>query len=275
MPLVCQLPYLRGPLAWGGEQSPVFARALRLWPGLPIAQPSAALGHFVPQDYPFDPAQAAACLADFENMAQLGRDAATSAQRNAATANEMKEMASIGALAHAAGAEASPASAASAAQARLMREQAQKALLWIWLQEGRLADMASLASRYAKTSETLAAALDGADDDKAGLLPPDSPIALDRRLLPPWRLVLASALPFLPTDAVLLAEGDMREELLEQSGFQPAPDHAGQCGCDADTAKRLVALTASPAQVLGPTHAQALPREMACAQRLWLTWSAA
>ncbi len=110
-------------------------------------------------------------------------------------------------------------------------------LLWSWLQEERLAEMAALDRHMRAGQEALAAMLgeaEAAEDAEAPVraarLPghglgaeaaaPDAEAA-DMSLLPPWERVLDAAAVLLPEGAVLLAEGAMRQALLEREDRCP------------------------------------------------------
>ena len=301
------LPLLRGPLpsqAFEASAQPDLASApqkgaapcwsgvARLWPGLPDA-PS---GFFCPQEYPFSPGEAQACLNDLQQLgdaALSGMQVGAAAAGNARAASHSSEMALIKGLRSFDGDTAAALAAEAARKDLLARRQAQKMLLWAWLQEDRLADLAELAASFAQNASGLTAALGvDPDEDLAGLAPDaltgdlvrlGSPIALDAGLVPPWRLVTANALYFLPPQAPIIIEGPMREDVLDLLDFAPAPERQGLMGAPesapasapaaADTPLPLAVEARAPGwKLLGhtrPTGQPPLDQE-----RVWITWRA-
>ena len=179
--LCLRLPFLRGPLPRGLDRSasgpdgidtadaPLWPGALRLWPGLPDDPGFPAAGWYRPANYPFNEREAVACLADLRRMdeaALSGLPVGAAAADNARAARRMAEMAVVEGLGGLAGTDSPDAAKRAALQAaeaarreRLEREQAQKTLLWLWLQEERLAELDELARRYATNAGSLTAAL--------------------------------------------------------------------------------------------------------------------
>ena len=295
--LCLRLPFLRGPLPRGLDRSasgpdgidtadaPLWPGALRLWPGLPDDPGFPAAGWYRPANYPFNEREAVACLADLRRMdvaALSGLPVGAAAADNARAARWMAEMAVVEGLGGLAGTDSPDAAKRAALQAaeaarreRLEREQAQKTLLWLWLQEERLAELDELARRYATNAGSLTAAL-GVEEDEGprGLPFLGAPIVLDPALVPPWRLAAANAAYFLPEDAALAVEGPMREDLLERLEFSPAPRRAELLGCPADRAGEIVEARAPLWRALGhsrPARADGPLVE----ERLWLTWGRA
>lgn len=244
IPLIV-LPLLRGPLPQNASELsmpgrepelPHWAEALRLWPGLPDVP---AQGRFCPENYPFSPQEAAACSADLQQMGQAalsGLPVGASSVDNARAARRTSEMALLEGLDKSDG-DAAAALAAEAARKELIeRRQAQKVLIWAWQQEGELAELASLAANFTQNAGSLAAVLGAEPDEAMGggdaealtgdLVRLGTPMALDAGLVPPWRLVAANALYFLPPDAAIAAEEGMRDDLLDMLDFAPAPQWA-------------------------------------------------
>ena len=288
------LPLLRGPLPShafetpaqpdhapidGTGSAPQWSGALRLWPGLP----DAPADYFCPDKYPFSPREAQACLGDLQQMgdaALSGLPVGTAAAAgNSRAARRASEMALIKGLDNSDGNTAAALAAEAARKEQLALSQAQKTLLWTWLQEERLAELAELTARFAHNAGGLTAALGvDADEDLDGLAPDaltgdlvrlSSPIALDAGLVPPWRLVTANALYFVPADAALIIEGPMREDLLDILDFVPAPNRQGLL---AGAVARAVAVEArAPGwKVLGHTRPTGQPP--LDAERVWITW---
>lgn len=281
-----RLPFLRGPLSvFGVEEADAPAAsapqagpaaALLLWPGL-LNIPQQGL--YCPVDYPFSPREAAACLEDMRQMgdaALSGLPVGATAAGNPRAARRASEMALLRELD---GTDNKAALKAEAARKlRIELEQAQKALIWVWLQEERMAELAEMARTLTQKSSafTRSLGLDGSEADEAdelsapgayagaGIL--GAPISLDLGLMPPWKMVTANAMYFLPPDLPILAEGDMVEDLLEELDFVPATEIAS-----ADAS--LLCARAPAWRAMGrsrPTGAQPLDEE-----RLWLVKRAA
>lgn len=300
------LPLLRGPLplhafeasaqsgqasAAGKGSDPHWAGALRLWPGLPDAP---AEGFFCPDTYPFSPREAVACLGDLQQLgdaALSGLPVGAAAVGNARAARRSSEMAMLSGLKKSDGDAAAALAAEAARKELLARTQAQKALLWVWQQEERLVDLAELTAHFTKNAGGLAASLGvDPDEDLAGLMPDvltgdlvrlGSPIALDAGLVPPWRLVVANALYFVPPHAPIIIEGAMREDVLDLLTFDPAPDRQaliGVPGAASDSAPAgsplpmAVEVRAPGWKLLGHTRPTGQPP--LDAERVWITWRA-
>lgn len=263
--------------SWGG--------ALRLWPGLPDV-PTA--GRFRPENYPFSPQEAAACLTDLQRMGEAalsGLPVGAVAAGNPRAARRDSELALIERLSGSAGDTAAALAAEAARKDLLERRQAQKVLLWVWQQEERLADLAVLSARFTRQAGGLTAALGVEPDENMADVTPDvltedlvrldAPIAMDAGLVPPWRLVTANALYFLPLDAPIAVEGDMREDLLDLLDFSPAPDWNDALTRNdgaADGRPLAVSARAPGWKALGRTRPTGRPP--LDEERLWITWRA-
>ena len=288
------LPLLRGPLpshafetpaqpdnapATGVVSAPQWSGALRLWPGLP----DAPANYFCPDKYPFSPREAKACLGDLQQMGDAALSGlpvgAAAAAGNSRAARRASEMALLKGLGSSDGDTAAALAAEAARKEQLTLSQAQKALLWAWLQEERLVDLVELTAQFAQNAGGLTAALGiDPDEDLDGLAPDaltgdlvrlSSPIALDASLVPPWRLVTANALYFVPADAPLIVEGPMRGDLLEMLDFAPAKRWQGLL--EGAAANAVVVEARAPGwQVLG--HTRPTGQAPLDAERLWITW---
>ena len=288
------LPLLRGPLplhafetpaqpnlapATGAESAPQWSGALRLWPGLP----DAPANYFCPDKYPFSPREAKACLGDLQQMGDAALSGlpvgAAAAAGNSRAARRASEMALIKGLDSSGGDTAAALAAEAARKEQLALSQAQKALLWAWQQEETFAELAELTASFAHNAGGLTAALGVDPDEDLDGLAPDaltgdlvrlgSPIALDTGLMPPWRLVTANALYFVPADAPLIAEGPMREDLLDILDFAPAP--RWQRLLEAAPVNAVAVEARAPGwQVLGHTRPTGQPQ--LDAERVWVTW---
>lgn len=217
------LPRLRGPLPAkfsGARAGQPPAEAVRLWPGLPDVPRE---GRFCPENWPFSPGQAAACLGDMRSMGEAalsGLCIGGFAADNARLARHAAEAALCEALTGSGGNTGAAGSAASAREDLIVRQQAQKALLWVWLQEERLEELAALAAGLEQSEKKLAAVLGGQGQGAA--------LRADTGLVPPWRFVTASAVRFLPPEAVIVAEDVMAGELAEILDFVPLSPHSAE-----------------------------------------------
>lgn len=270
-PTLCiRLPFLRGPLPRDLDAAqadmPTCSAAQRLWPGHRPEGGEVPAGWHRPSGYPFGMAEAASLLAAFRGLdardLEGARDAADRA-RQQQRARELGEMADLAAFAGA-GADAAPSGGASA---RVAAEQAQKLLLWLWLQEERLADLAELASGCARSLSGLALRFGEEEAAKPAATAPEAALPLHPGLIPPWRVAAASAVLFVSAETVFFVEGPMREELLESLDFAPAPEWAERLGCAPGDAGRLVAARAPLWRALGRTRPEG-PAEV----RVWITW---
>ena len=296
------LPLLRGPLpshafetpaqpdlspATGAESAPQWSGALRLWPGLP----DAPANYFCPDKYPFSPREAQACLGDLQQMGDAALSGlpvgAAAAAGNSRAARRASEMALIKGLDSSDGNTAAALAAEAARKEQLALSQAQKALLWAWLQEGTFAELAELTTRFAHDAGGLTAALGVDPDEDLDGFTPDaltgdlvrlgSPIALDTSLVPPWRLVMANALYFVPPHAPIIIEGAMREDVLDMLDFAPAPEHQGLLGAPESAPAggplpMAVEVRAPGWKLLGHTRPTGQPP--LDAERVWITWRA-
>lgn len=298
-----RLPFLRGPLSDSGvedadasavpapEGGP--ATALLLWPGLPQTPPN---GVYCPTDYPFSQREAAACLEDLRYMgdaALSGLPVGATAAGNSRAARHASEMALLRGLDSADNDAALKAEAAR--KLRIEREQAQKALIWVWLQEERMAELADLARVLAQKSSAFTRSLGVEDEDAGGLYATGghagagilgAPVTLDTGLMPSWKMVTANAMYFLPSDMPILAEGSMAEDLLEELDFvavteiapvitqEDSPAQSPATAAKTATAAAPLLCARAPAwRAMGksrPTGALPLDEE-----RLWLIRSAA
>ena len=280
-PLCIRLPLLRGPLPEGLDGSaarmPEAPAALRLWPGHRPPGGEVPVGWYAPSGYPFGMAEAAALLAAFGGLDARdladARDAADRAQQER-RARELSEMADLAAFAESPDAKAAQRRNAQAAAvpSPVAAEQAQKLLLWLWLQEERLAELAGLAAGCARGLRRLERGFgeDAADAAPRGEGAPEPSLALHPGLIPPWRPACAGAAMFVAGDAVFFVEGPMRGELLDRLDFRPAPEWGEVLGCPSKDAERLVEARAPLWRALGRTRPPVSggPEET----RVWITW---
>ena len=274
-PVCIRLPFLRGPLPpeldGALAHMPAVPRALRLWPGHTPPGGAVPEGWHMPDGYPFGPDESAACLAAFGALDARdlagARDAADRAQQER-RARELGELADLAAFAADPDAPLAPGRAAPDRSARVGAEQAQKLLLWLWLQEERLAELAELAAGCARGLHRLAADFgDGTCGVSAGAEAEDAPFPLHPGLVPPWRPAAVGAALFVAAGTAFFVEGPMRGELLAALDFRPAPEWGARLGCRPEDAERLVAAEAPLWRALGRERPWGDPQA-----RVWLTW---
>lgn len=276
--LCIRVPALRGPLPGEALLLPAEGSCpvLRLWPGLPeefsrpaaggltasgrravtVAAPAPEGPWHMPEDLPFSPREAAACLDDLQRMGDaalsgqpvgtLGADVGR-ARRNSAESALRAGLMADGTLETAQALEA----------AREEREKAcaaQRMLLWSWLQEERLAELQALSSSLSSSNARLQAALDmdPADLDETALLAGDardteaalatlatlnSPVHVDDSLLPAWPRLLDAVVRFAPGGLPAAGRGPHAPRPAGRSGRAgvPAPaDDSPLRLCDAE-----------------------------------------
>lgn len=275
VPLCVRLPFLRGPLPpeldAAQARRPAVPRALRLWPGHTPPGGAVPDGWYAPDGYPFKAEEATACLGAFGALDARdlagARDAADRAQQER-RARELGELADLAAFAAHPDAVGAQGRAAAHRTARVAAEQAQKLLLWLWLQEERLAELAALAAGCARGLHRLAAHLgEGGSGAPAGAEAEEAPFPLHPGLVPPWRPAAAGADLFVPAGTAFFVEGPMRGELLAALDFRPAPEWGARLGCRPEDAGRLVAAEAPLWRALGRQRPEGASRA-----RVWLTW---
>lgn len=208
---------------------------LTLWPGLPEAFPgttgdrsSAADGLFRPE-YPWGPAESAACVADFERAA---RDGVSGSSVGAVSAEALRTEASDLSPAELAALEewrrtvsgiSSPGPEISAGSGA--RVAAQRVLLLAWLRERQFLEIRDLEARVSRGQARLAGWLGEGPDDVL----PEEGRADGGPWLPSWSVVLEAASFFLPAGAVVVAtDDDMASALMDRG--EPAEDAPASAG---------------------------------------------
>lgn len=232
-PVCIRLPYLRH----GGLAQPI-PGALHLWPG----HGSAPDHSWEPQDYPLSPAEANAFLKGLASLSvadlEIMRNNLTSIQVSTEIGiqAEMAELAGF--------ASCAPRPDGN----RLAAIQAQKALLWDWIWEGSLDEIARLEAECNAAERRIPSLFHEPDD----FLPP--PVHADELPFPSWRPLVANACVFIPPEIPILAEGPMAAGLLEDLEFSDIGDNIMQA-------------VASLWQALGHTRPSS---PIYNAQRIWL-----
>lgn len=179
-----------------------------LWPGLP-GKPKNA---YMPA-LPWLPAQAAACLADFEQSARDGARglalaplAAQSLLPSDAVLSPAEQDALARLTERASSGEPSPAASSALRQ---QREHAQRALLLAWLQEQQALELAELTRSVTQKQSRLTGLL--GDGFPAPL--PEASIHAERPAVTAWRTVLEAAVTLLDRE---LQECDLRFLVLDR-----------------------------------------------------------
>lgn len=234
--ICCWLPLLRGPLPPGlacGDR-PDWPGVRNFWPGLPLVSAGSpdTDSLYQPDDLPFAPEIAKQCLAELRAMDVRLLQSLPAGNNALDTSRALREQAEMAMLGDMGAALAGKSRADFEKRRQLEREQAQKTLLWLWLQEERLAELVEIAANYAERSRSFASVL-GAEGEDSQPLPGwtsdwmTSPITMDSSLVPPWRLAVNAAANFLPESVAIAVCDQMRSDVLERLAFQPAPEYAG------------------------------------------------
>lgn len=220
--LVVRLPWLREMPACFDSLKMELPGLCRLWPGL--GEIPAGNWH-EPANYPLKPDIAQKYLADLE---ALDADALACARNlglvteNAKTAGNLAEMADLAAFAS--GGDTHESGIGD----EIALVQAHKTLIWIWLAQGRAAEIASLAESFGQKAARFSDILAEGEENPAPA--PVGEIGLDEKIMPSWQAVFLNAMRFLPQDAAIFAEGPMRSALLERETFEPAPEFGNGIG---------------------------------------------
>lgn len=213
LPLFLALPRLHRELetVWPELAAAWLDDVPTLWPGLPLAPSSRVWAPVCP----WTPAQAAACVADFE---QAGREGAAGAPVQAFSLSGLHAgkdgltPAEIRSLAEWSGEPDTgiPDTGAQSGDGMERRVAAQRSLLLAWLQERQILDMRKLERKVQASQAMLAGLLGDASDSDApaeawdgGMRPaaavPEPEALLVEVTLPAWRAVLDAAAVFLPS----------------------------------------------------------------------------
>ncbi len=181
-----------------------------LWPGLP-GKPENAYAPALP----WSPAQAAACLADFEQNARDGARglalmplAAQSLLPSDAVLSpaEQDALARLTEREYSSSKETSPA---TPSVVRQKQENAQRSLLLAWLQEQQALELAELTRSVAQKQRKLAGLL----SDGFPASPPDASNRAERPAATAWRAVLEAAVTLLDRE---IQECDLRFLVLDR-----------------------------------------------------------
>lgn len=176
-------------------------------------------GFFCP-DYPMTGAEAQSFLAGLRGLDARDLEGMRLAASRGLMARQVRKADEMAALASFSQSGSAGDSQQSAWKAML--EHAQQLLLWCWLLEEKALEIAAMEARCQEAGQSLLNGLWERPEPAAA-----QSVALDDRLLPPWRVCLANALLFLPGDAHILAEGALAEELAGRLEMRPCREVAG------------------------------------------------
>lgn len=204
-----------------------------LWPGLP-GRPEQAYAPVLP----WSPAQAAACLADFEQNARDGAHGLALtplAAQSLLPSDAALSPAEQDALARLKDTGTPSAHPDAPSLIRLKRENAQRTLLLAWLQEQQVLELAELSRSVAQKQRRLAGLL----GDGYPAPPPDASNRAERPAAAAWRAVLEAAVTLLDRELrecalrFLVLDRDMADTLASipparllpppEEGQPPAP----------------------------------------------------
>lgn len=157
----------------------------------------------------------------------------------------------------------------------LVREQAQKNLLWLWLQEEILAQISAIADKCARVEASLADCFTEIPPQKREPKSFAAELAPDLSLLPSWKVCLANAAIFVPAQIPFFVEGQMANDLAEIMEFENAPQYAGFLGCEPAESDGIGIARASVASVLGYKNGRAAGSlgNVYGQERTWIIWN--
>lgn len=264
VPAFIKLPFLRPFYESGSESGVGYPEGgMHLSPGFAVSE----FASWLPSDCPFDPQQSEKIAASMRglDLAELERMRLLAPQSS--TGDSLRLHDEMAALAQF-GRTGSSSSAAADEGLRLMREQAQKNLIWLWLQEEALAQIADLADDCLLAEELVASSIAG-EGSTGGKKKPEKQ-RVDTSMLPSWKTVLVNAVFLVPAEIPVLAEGDMAEDLLEQLNFQEAEKFLPELA----QVENLLAARESAAGILGRNCLRYCGSEAVASvllrERLWL-----
>ncbi len=194
-----------------------------LWPGLPDPPKEDAI--FCPQ-FPYTPAEARACLSDWQAFVQERSAVAEKARHESLHEQFSQQYMNEDALLQdfvRTGTYSSPKHDAGTQEQEMLRA-AQRRLLMIWMQEEEVVGIQKLLARYQEGTHNLAESLHDHSLEEGELTAEKMPTVADKSLvfddaqalLPPWSFALINMLPFIPVDAVLyVADERMRDAIMQ------------------------------------------------------------
>ncbi len=182
---------------------PKIQNLLYLWPGLP----QMPTGYWQAPNTPFAPHDAATLL---QELSQLS-DAALAgvpvssliSQNTRKKNNDYAEHDDIKSFVANDGVKYTPSK--EHLPHKYYLHDAQRFLLWTWLLEERYKEIRTLSEAYTQNAQSLLATLHVENDTALmGLDSIEKTLAKNNAPLPPWKLVIENALPFLPSNATII-----------------------------------------------------------------------
>lgn len=204
--LCVRLPFLHP------RREPDLPQAKCLCVGLPA---SGGAAFWRPADYPYSETEAAAILREFRNLGVGELESMRLRLSQPIVRAEISRHNELAALASFMGAPA------SVSTCELMRRQAHKILIWLWLFEENLMEIGELEASCLYAGEVLKRNFEEPGGEREARAVPEMS---NMEELLPWRACAACAAYFIPADMPVLAEGPMLAEMLDALDFQPALD---------------------------------------------------
>lgn len=210
IPLCIRLPFLR----FAATSRIPFAKSLS--PGIPLANA------WLPDNYPYTEAESLALLHEFRQLTKADLESMRSISMRENLQGEVNNRDELAALAKFAGADQ------KAAVPGLTRKLAQKILLWLYVMEEKLEEIAELEahcnaveSRLPRHFEEFMSDAEVGHEERQQPDFENSVAYIEKNIgiAIPWRVCVANALIFLPEDMPLLIEGEMLAHLMEMLEF--------------------------------------------------------
>lgn len=257
-----------------GSSFPTSDRILSLWPGFPAPDlPNLSDGRYRPANYPLSPISAQSYINELRAMdARCLEDLRQAAVCSSPSASLVKELAAISGLAQT-GTDGYRKKELETDEAILLT-QAQKAILWIWLEEEKISELLALGKHYQKLNSKLRRSFSDNDSNDYGkpMVMDEISIQPDKSLIPSWRTVLPNACVFIESKTPIFAEGELKDILLDTFAFQKNPDWENflypekgvEILCAKGNLERL--LDGSPS-ILSQSHAG---KKIITTERIWL-----
>lgn len=263
VPFYLRLPFLHEGFQLKNSSSKAAAPGPLLSPG----RQGVDGGFWTPRNLPFGPEKARKLLEELASLRIDDLEAMFHAHVESQNADLLAELAELNDFANGV-----PRSGEDEKmKIRLVMEQAQKTLLWIWLQEERILELGALVRRCGEFSGNIAASL-REDGKMKSAFPEGAEVDDDMEwLLPPWRVCVINAAIFIAPQTPILAEGKMGDDIAEILDFTPyEPVSEYGAGEDAEflaASAPLWKITGSSAPMASRTP---FLNEIYNARRLWL-----
>lgn len=221
-----------------------------LWPGHARLENQDI--YWKPENFPFTEKEAAKIYGDYRALNPDDLALMLHETNRTKLAEDFKHRAELTSLARFSGQE-------RPSPERLTLEQAQKMLLWRWLEEELQEEVNQLSRLCAHQETNLAECL--LDEEETSALAWDGATDLD------WKICSANALIFIPRDFPVLLEGGMAMDCFEILDFRPDPELAISLGANRACADKLLTATASFSTIAGQ-----ISFFSETVSRRWLIW---